>query len=38
MVWDVVETWLKASGGKITPRRLNSPKLSGIETNPGYAG
>ncbi len=38
MVWDVVETWLKASGGKIAPRRLNAPKLSGIEPNPGYVG
>lgn len=38
MVWDVVETWLKASGGKIAPRRLNTPKLSGVEPNPGYVG
>ena len=38
MVWDVVETWLKASGGKVAPRRLNTPKLSGIEPNPGYVG
>ena len=38
MVWDVVETWLKASGGKIAPRRLNIPKLSGIKPNPGYVG
>jgi sulfur-oxidizing protein SoxB len=38
MVWDVVETWLKASGGKIAPRRLNTPQLSGIEPNPGYIG
>ena len=38
MVWDVVETWLKASGGKIAPRRLNTPHLSGMGTNPGYVG
>jgi sulfur-oxidizing protein SoxB len=38
MVWDVVETWLKASGGKVAPRRLNTPKLSGVEPNPGYVG
>ena len=35
-VWEVVETWLKASGGKVAPRRLNSPVLSGVAPNPGY--
>jgi sulfur-oxidizing protein SoxB len=37
-VWEVVETWLKASGGKVAPRRLNSPVLSGVAPNPGYLG
>ncbi len=36
-VWDVVETWLKARGGKISPRKLNMPKVEGVLPNPGYA-
>jgi sulfur-oxidizing protein SoxB len=36
-VWDVVEQWLKAQGGKVTPRKLNEPKLTGGLPNPGYA-
>ena len=36
MVWDLVEQWLKARGGKVAPRRLNSPKLNGVLPNPGY--
>jgi sulfur-oxidizing protein SoxB len=35
-VWDVVETWLKATGGKVAPRKLNTPKLTGVAPNPGY--
>jgi sulfur-oxidizing protein SoxB len=35
-VWDVVETWLKATGGKVGPRRLNTPTLKGVDGNPGY--
>jgi sulfur-oxidizing protein SoxB len=38
MVWDVVETWLKASGGKVKPRKLNAPKITGGLPNPGFAG
>jgi len=38
MVWDVVETWLKASGGKVGARKLNAPKLVGVKPNAGYAG
>ena len=38
MVWDVVETWLKARGGKVAPRQLNAPKITGGLPNPGYAG
>ncbi len=37
MVWDLVEQWLKARGGKVTTRQLNSPKLNGVLPNPGYA-
>jgi len=36
-VWDVVEQWLKAQGGRIGPRPLNTPKIIGALPNPGYA-
>jgi len=36
-VWEVVEQWLKAQGGRITPRTLNTPRLTGGTPNPGYA-
>lgn len=36
-VWDVVEQWLKAKGGKITPRNLNTPELKGVLPNAGYS-
>jgi sulfur-oxidizing protein SoxB len=36
-VWDVVEQWLKAQGGRIKPRQLNTPKVIGALPNPGYA-
>ena len=36
MVWDVVESWLKAQG-RITPRKLNTPRLIGVAGNPGIA-
>ncbi len=37
-VWDVVETWLKAqAGGRVKPRRINTPKLVGVQGNPGLA-
>jgi sulfur-oxidizing protein SoxB len=38
MVWDVVEQWLKARGGKLAPRQPNTPRLTGALPNPGYAG
>ena len=38
MVWELVEKWLKARGGKVSPRQLNAPKLTGGLPNPGYAG
>ena len=37
MVWELVEQWLKAQGGKIKPRQLNAPKVTGVLPNPGYA-
>jgi S-sulfosulfanyl-L-cysteine sulfohydrolase len=37
LVWDVVEKWLKASGGRVAPRKLNTPTLTGGLPNPGYA-
>ncbi|MEI8170327.1 MAG: thiosulfohydrolase SoxB [Rhodoferax sp.] len=36
MVWDVVETWLKSRGGKVSARKLNAPKITGGLPNPGY--
>lgn len=37
-VWELVESWLKASpGGKVAPRRLNNPALVGAAGNPGAA-
>ncbi len=36
-VWELVEQWLKAQGGKVAPRAVNVPKLTGGLPNPGYA-
>ena len=37
-VWDVVETWLKSqSGGRVKPRTINTPRLVGVQGNPGLA-
>ncbi|HUG20971.1 thiosulfohydrolase SoxB [Piscinibacter sp.] len=36
-VWEHVETWLKAQGGRVAPRRLNTPRLVGLHGNPGIA-
>ena len=37
-VWDVVETWLKGqSGGRVQPRTINTPRLVGVQGNPGLA-
>ncbi len=35
-VWEVVESWLKARR-TITPRKLNLPRLVGVQGNPGLA-
>jgi len=34
-VWDVLESWLGAQGGRVKPRTLNTPKLIGMQGNPG---
>jgi sulfur-oxidizing protein SoxB len=34
-IWDIVETWLKAQGGRVKPRRINAPTLVGMAGNPG---
>jgi len=37
-VWDIVETWLKVqAGGRVKPRRINTPRLVGMQGNPGLA-
>ncbi|MHB8950662.1 MAG: thiosulfohydrolase SoxB, partial [Rhodoferax sp.] len=38
LVWDVAEQWLQASGGKVSKRHLNTPKLNGVLPNPGFLG
>jgi sulfur-oxidizing protein SoxB len=37
-VWDHVEVWLRAQGGRVKPRRPNIPRLIGMQGNPGMAG
>jgi len=37
-VWEHVEQWLKAQpGGRVAPRQLNTPRLIGVDANPGMA-
>ncbi len=36
-VWEVVESWLAARGGKVSARKLNAPKIIGALPNAGYA-
>ena len=36
LVWDVVESWLKTHS-RVTPRKLNTPRLIGMDRNPGLA-
>ncbi len=35
MVWDVVEDWLKSQGGRVSARKVNAPRLIGVDGNPG---
>jgi sulfur-oxidizing protein SoxB len=37
-VWEHVETWLKAQGGRVKPRHINTPTLVSVQGNPGIAG
>ncbi len=38
-VWDVVETWLTGQqGGRVKPRTINTPRLQGVQGNPGLIG
>jgi sulfur-oxidizing protein SoxB len=37
-VWDHVEAWLGAQGGRVAPRQPNVPRLIGVQGNPGMAG
>jgi len=34
-VWDVVEAWLKVQGGRVKPRKINTPRLVGMAGNAG---
>ena len=36
-VWEVVEQWLKARGGKVAARAVNVPKITGALPNAGFA-
>jgi sulfur-oxidizing protein SoxB len=37
-VWELLETWLKSQpGGRVKPRAINTPKLIGVQSNPGIA-
>jgi S-sulfosulfanyl-L-cysteine sulfohydrolase len=37
-VWELLESWLKSQpGGRIKPRTINTPRLVGVEGNPGLA-
>ena len=37
MVWDVLEQWLKVKG-RVKPGKINTPRLIGVDGNPGLAG
>ncbi|CAM3668306.1 thiosulfohydrolase SoxB [Roseateles saccharophilus] len=37
-VWEHVEAWLRAQGGRVKPRTLNTPKLVAMQGNPGLLG
>ncbi|MBL8327577.1 MAG: thiosulfohydrolase SoxB [Rubrivivax sp.] len=37
-VWDIVETWLGSRpNGRVSARRINTPRLVGVQGNPGIA-
>ena len=37
-IWELVEGWLQAQGGRVTTRRINTPTLSGVQGNLGLTG
>jgi sulfur-oxidizing protein SoxB len=37
-VWDHVESWLRAQGGHVKPRTVNTPRLVAMQGNPGLMG
>ena len=37
-VWEHVEAWLGAQGGRVKARRINAPTLITLQGNPGMAG
>ncbi len=34
-IWDLVESWLKAQGGRVKAKPANLPRLLGVQGNPG---
>ena len=36
-MWELAEEWLRARGGRVTPRSINTPRLVGVLPNPGFA-
>ncbi|MEQ1806826.1 MAG: thiosulfohydrolase SoxB [Burkholderiaceae bacterium] len=36
-VWEHVETWLAGQGGRVTARKINTPRIVGVARNPGMA-
>ena len=36
-VWEVVEQWIRAQGGRVRSRPLNTPRIIGALPNPGHA-
>ena len=35
-VWTLVETWLRAQGGRVAARSPNTPELNGVADDPGW--
>ncbi len=35
-IWEIVEPWLRARGGRVAAPIVNSPKLIGVDGNPGF--
>ena len=37
-IWELVESWLQAQGGRVKARNINTPTLSGVQGNLGITG